>query len=115
MASRHLLRALVLSAALTGLALSPAEAQEKAKQTFSVTTDVALEATRISLVAEGYDVVKLESHDELVIVYYRRGNMGKGKGKGPKERMVIRRHRGTVVIEEADPTILLRIQVTLKL
>jgi hypothetical protein len=41
--------------------------------------------------------------------------MGKGKGKGPMEKMVIRRHRDVIVIEEVEPTILLKIEVALEL
>jgi len=51
----------------------------------------------------------------VLIVYFRRGNMGKGKGKGPMERLVIRRVKQTVVFEEADPELMVKIQVTLKL
>ena len=115
MANRRLLQVLALSAVLTGLAFSPAAAQEKTKQSFSITADLALETTKTVLVAEGYDVVKLESQEELLIVYYRRGNMGKGKGKGPMEKMVIRRQRNVVVIEDLEPSILLKIEVALKL
>ena len=115
MATRRMLRALALSTVLTGLAFSPAAAQEKAKKSFSITADLALETTKTVLVAEGYDVVKLESQEELLIVYYRRGNMGKGKGKGPMEKMVIRRQRNVVVIEDLEPSILLKIEVALKL
>ena len=115
MATRRMIRALVLSAVLTGLAFSPAGAQEKAKKSFSITADLALETTKTVLVAEGFDVVKLESQEDLLVVYYRRGNMGKGKGKGPMEKMVIRRHRDVIVIEEVEPTILLKIEVALEL
>ena len=115
MATRRMLRALALSAVLIGLAFSPAAAQEKAKKSFSITADLALETTKTVLVAEGFDVVKLESQEDLLIVYYRRGNMGKGKGKGPMEKMVIRRSRDVIVIEEVEPTILLKIEVALEL
>ena len=115
MTNRHLLRSLALSAFLTGLILSPAAAQDKAKKSFSVSADLVLDATKLALVEEGYDVVKLDQQEELLVVYYRRGNMGKGKGKGPMERMVIRRQRDVIIIEEAEPSILLKIQVTLNL
>jgi len=101
----------LLTVALAG----PVEAQGNSKKAFGVSVDVALEATRTTLVELGYDVVKLEPKDEVFIVYYRRGNMGKGKGKGPMEKLVIRRVKETVVFEEADPELLVKIQVTLKL
>jgi hypothetical protein len=115
MANRPLLQVLALSAVLTGLSFSTVAAQEKTKKSFSVTADLALQTTKTVLVAEGYDVVKLESQEELLIVYYRRGNMGKGKGKGPMEKMVIRRNHDVVVIEEVEPMLLLKIEVALKL
>jgi hypothetical protein len=49
------------------------------------------------------------------VVYYRRGNMGRGKGKGPIQRMVIRTLRDRVVFEETEPTVLVDIDVKLKL
>lgn len=105
---------MALCVVLAAITATPAAAQ-KAKKAFSVSADLALEATKTALVDDGYDVVRLEPQDDLIIVHYRRGNMGKGKGKGPMERMVIRRQRNTVVIEEAEPTILLKIQVALDL
>lgn len=101
----------LLTVALAGTV----QAQGNSKKAFGVSVDVALEATRTTLVELGYDVVKLEPKDEVFIVYYRRGNMGKGKGKGPMEKLVIRRVKETVVFEEADPELLVKIQVTLKL
>ena len=93
----------------------PLAAQAQGKKTFSVSVDAALDATRATLVQEGYDVVKLEPKDEVLIVHYRRGNMGKGRGKGPMQTMVLRRVRETVVFEEADPALLVKIQLILDL
>jgi hypothetical protein len=100
---------------LTVALVGPMQAQGNSKKAFGVSVDVALEATRTTLVELGYDVVKLDSKDEVLVVHYRRGNMGKGKGKGPMETLVIRRVKQTVVFEEADPELLVKIQVTLKL
>jgi hypothetical protein len=36
-------------------------------------------------------------------VYYRRGNMGRGKGKGPIEKIVIRPEPDRVVFVSAPP------------
>ena len=49
------------------------------------------------------------------MVYYRRGNMGRGKGKGPVQRMVIRTVRDRVMFEETDPSVLVDIDIKLKL
>ena len=100
---------------LTVVLAGPVHAQGNSKKAFGVSVDVALEATRTTLVELGFEVVKLESKGEVLIVYYRRGNMGKGKGKGPMEKLVIRRVKQTVVFEESDPELLVKIQLTLKL
>ena len=49
------------------------------------------------------------------MVYYRRGNNGRGKGKGPMERMVIRTVERKIVFEEVPSTILVDIDLQLKL
>ena len=59
MTTRHLLRCLALSAVLTGLALSPAAAQEKANKSFSASADLVLNATKIALVEEG-DTISID-------------------------------------------------------
>jgi hypothetical protein len=49
------------------------------------------------------------------VIYFRRGNNGRGKGKGPLQRMVIRTVRDRVFFEEADPSVLVNIDIKLKL
>jgi hypothetical protein len=49
------------------------------------------------------------------VVYYRAGNMGHGRGKGPVRRMVIRTVRDRVVFEETEPSVLVDIDIKLKL
>ena len=63
----------------------PGQAKKKV-----VTADQAIVATREVLVSHGYEIVRVETVRETRVVYYRRGNMGRGKGKGPVERIVIR-------------------------
>ena len=63
----------------------PGQAKKKV-----VTGDQAIFATREVLVSHGYEIVRVETVRETRVVYYRRGNMGRGKGKGPIERIVIR-------------------------
>jgi hypothetical protein len=41
--------------------------------------------------------------------------MGRGKGKGPVQRMVIRSVRDRVMFEETEPSVLLDIDIRLKL
>src|SRR2546430_10866361 len=76
---------------LAGLAM-PAAAQGKGPKKYAVTTDRALVVTKEVLVKQGYDVVRVENTGRDYVVWYRRGNKGRGRGKGPPVRMVIHRH-----------------------
>ena len=42
------------------------------------------------------------------VVYYRRGNMGRGRGKGPLLYMLVRPTRERIVIERAPQSVLMR-------
>jgi hypothetical protein len=115
-----LLRKLLLLAAMTvgllGLRSAPAQAQGKAKhKQYVVTTERAISVTRMVLIHQGYTVVRVQQVGPNRVIYYRAGNMGKGKGKGPLRRMVIRTVRDRVWFEEADPAVLVDIDVKLKL
>jgi len=60
--------------------------------------------------------VRVETSGNDQIVWYRRGNMGRGKGKGPPVRMVIRRDpvQNKIVFLETPSTILADIEIRLK-
>ncbi|OLC08892.1 MAG: hypothetical protein AUH41_07030 [Gemmatimonadetes bacterium 13_1_40CM_66_11] len=67
----------------------PAAAQGKGhghKKEFAVEPDRAVSVTREVLVHQGYEVVRIETVGNDQVVYYRRGNRGRGKGKGPSIR-----------------------------
>ena len=68
-----------------------------------VTADQAIVVTREVLVSHGYEVVRVELVQGTRVVYYRRGNMGKGKGKGPIEKIVIRPEPDRVVFVSQPP------------
>jgi hypothetical protein len=68
-----------------------------------VTADQAIVATREVLVLHGYEVVRVELVQGTRVVYYRRGNMGRGKGKGPIEKIVIRPEPDRVVFVSQPP------------
>jgi hypothetical protein len=68
-----------------------------------VTADQAIIVTRDVLVSHGYEVVRVERVQATRVVYYRRGNMGRGKGKGPIERIVIRPEPDRVVFVSQPP------------
>jgi ribosomal protein L16/L10AE len=94
----------------------PAQAQAKAKHKhYVVSSERAVSVTRTVLVRQGYQVVRVERVGPTHVVYYRRGNMGRGKGKGPVQRMVIRTVRDRVIFEQAEPSVLVDIDIKLKL
>ena len=68
-----------------------------------VTADQAIVVTRDVLVSHGYEIVRVETVQATRVVYYRRGNMGRGKGKGPIEKIVIRPEPDRVVFVSQPP------------
>ena len=80
-----------------------------------VTADQAVVATREVLVRQGYEVVRVEVVRGTRVVYYRRGNRGRGRGKGPVEWLVIRPTPERIVFEAAPPRVLVDINVRLGL
>lgn len=115
-ALRQVLRYGLVIAALFGVSTLPAHAQDKVKyKHYTVTSDRAVTVTRTVLVQRGYTVVRIERVGPTRVVYYRRGNMGRGRGRGPIQRMVIRSIRDRVIFEEAEPDVLVDIDIRLKL
>ena len=78
--------------------LPPGQAKKKV-----VTADQAIVVTREVLVSHGYEVVRVELVQGTRVVYYRRGNMGRGKGKGPIEKIVIRPEPDRIVFVSQPP------------
>ena len=105
---------LALALAAVAVSVAPAHAQGKAKH-YTVSTDKAVSVTRTVLVRQGFDVVRIERVGATQVVYYRAGNHGRGKGKGPLEKMVIRTVDRRVVFEDAPPAVMIDIDVNLKL
>ena len=112
---RLLSRALIVAVVL-GICAIPAQAQGKSKhKEYAVTHERALSVSRMVLIRQGYTVVRVQRVGTTHVLYYRRGNMGRGKGKGPMQRMVIRTVRDRVLFEETEPSVLIDIDVKLKL
>jgi hypothetical protein len=108
--------ALVLGA--LALSTAPAHAQGKGKDKdkhYTVSSDRAVSVTRTVLVRQGFDVVRIERVGATQVVYYRAGNHGRGKGKGPVEKMIIRTVDRRVVFEDVPPAVMVDIDVNLKL
>ncbi len=97
--------------------VAPLTAQGKGPKKYAVTTDRAVVVTREVLVKQGYEVVRVENSGHDVVVWYRRGNRGRGRGKGPPVRMVIHRdadRADRVVFLSAPSAILVDIDVRLR-
>ena len=77
------------------------------------TSDEAVEVTRLVLREQGYDLVRVERRRDVRVVYYRRGNMGRGRGKGPLMYMIVRPSPDRIIIERAPSPLLMRINVRL--
>ena len=77
------------------------------------TSDEAVDVTRIVLRDQGYDLVRVERRRDVRIIYYRRGNMGRGHGKGPIMYMVVRPSPDRIIIERAPRPLLMQINVRL--
>jgi hypothetical protein len=104
----------VVAAAALIVAAAPAHAQGRGKH-YAVSSDKAMTVTRTVLERRGFEVVRVVHSDGAEVVYYRAGNKGRGKGKGPVERMVIRTVERRIVFEEAPAAIMVDIDVRLKL
>jgi hypothetical protein len=112
---RHLLWSSLAAVALI-VSAAPAQAQGKGKDKhYVVSSDKAVSVTRTVLIRQGYTVVRVQRVGPTHVVYYRRGNMGRSKGKGPVQRLVIRTVRDRVVFEETEPSVLVDIDLKLKL
>ena len=80
-----------------------------------VTPSEAVVVSRDVLVMHGFEVVRVETIKTGQVIYYRRGNNGRGRGLGPVEKMVVRPSGSTVVVESAPKSVLLDIRVRLGL
>jgi len=110
-------RSLLLLTGLLALGVAPAAAQGHGnghKKEFVVAPDRAVSVTREVLVHQGYEVVRIETVGNDQVVYYRRGNMGHGKGQGPPMKMVIRHVENRVVFVDTPDVILVDINLRLR-
>lgn len=109
-------RSLLVLSLLGALVAAPLVAQgHKHKKEFVVAPSRAVSVTREVLVRQGYEVIRIEVVGNDRIVYYRRGNMGKGKGKGAPVKLIIRRVENRVVFVDTPDAVLVDINVRLRL
>lgn len=85
------------------------------KREFVVAPDRAISVTRDVLVQQGFEVVRIVTVKNDQVIYYRRGNMGRGKGKGPIVKMIVRRVENRVVFVDTPDGILVDINLRLRL
>lgn len=81
----------------------------------AVSTGDAVSASREILGKHGYQFVRVETVGATRVIYYRRGNMGKGKGLGPVEKMVVRPSNNIVVFEGGPSGVLVDLKIRLGL
>jgi uncharacterized protein (UPF0548 family) len=115
---RRFAAGLALAVLALAVSVAPAHAQGKGKgkdKHYTVSSDRAVTVTRNVLVRQGFDVVRIEHVGTTQVVYYRAGNRGRGKGKGPLQKMVIRTVERRIVFEDTPPAIMVDIDVNLKL
>src|SRR6476646_10245170 len=93
----------------TARGLPPGQAKKQ------VTPAQAVVVSRDVLVLHGFEVVRVETIKTGQVIYYRRGNNGRGRGLGPVEKMIVRPSGSTVVFEAAPAKVLLDIRVRLGL
>ena len=105
----------LMAAALLALVALPLHGQGRGPKRYAVTTDRAVLVTRDVLVRQGFEVIRIEERGPDRIVWYRAGNHGRGRGKGPPVKMVIHREADRVIFVDTPSSILAGIEVRLRL
>jgi hypothetical protein len=115
---RLLVLALFLSVLATpGGLLAQGKGPDKGRvppgQAKKVTPSGAVVVIRDVFGRNGYEVVRVQQVGVTQVVYYRRGNMGNGRGKGPVEKLVVRPSNDIVVFEGGPAGLLVNVRVKL--
>jgi hypothetical protein len=99
------------------LGATPSQAQGRGPKKYRASNEHAVVVTRDVLGRHGYEVVRVEDVGNDRVIWYRRGNMGRGKGKGPLAKMIIRRvpDEDRIVFVDVPNAILVDIDVRLRL
>jgi len=92
-------------------------AQGHGNKHYAVTSDRAYVVTHDVLGRHGFEVVKIENDGDDRVIWYRAGNHGRGRGKGPLTKMIIRQipAERRVVFVDAPSDVLVDIDVRLAL
>ena len=78
-----------------------------------ISTNEGVTIAREILVKHGYEVVRVDIVGDTRVIYYRVGNRGRGRGKGPVHRIVVRREPERIVFVDAPRVVLVDINVRL--
>ncbi len=70
-----------------------------------VTTLQGVSVTREVFLANGYQIVQVVPSGTSQVIYYRRGNMGRGRGLGPVEKIVVVPVGQVVQFQSVAPTL----------
>ena len=108
-------RALLLAVGLALALPAGGHAQGNSHKAYKASPDQASTTVREVLDQHGWVFVRFEDRGGDRIVYYRRGNRGRGKGLGPMESFVIRRVERQVVFVNVPDVILVDIDLRLSL
>jgi hypothetical protein len=115
-AFRRMLWSGLAAVSLFAVVAAPVQAQGKMKvKHYAVTSDRAISVTRTVLIHRGYSVVRVDRIGSTRVVYYRVKRNRHGRGVGPIQRLVIRTVQDRVVFEDAEPSVLVDIDMKLKL
>jgi hypothetical protein len=91
------------------------DAKPATKATVVISYDRAVDVTRQVLVEKGYGIERVEVLGDTRVIYYYRGNRGRGRGRGPLMRMVVRRVEDRWYFDDAPSGLSVDINVRLKL
>ena len=90
---------------------SPASGNKQKVKVISTNEGVTI--AREILGKHGYEVVRVDIVGDTRVIYYRVGNRGRGRGKGPVRRIVVRREPERIVFVDAPRVVLVDINVRL--
>jgi hypothetical protein len=90
---------------------SPASGNKQKVKVISTNEGVTI--AREILGKHGYEVVRVDIAGDTRVIYYRVGNRGRGRGKGPVRRIVVRREPERIVFVDAPRVVLVDINVRL--
>ena len=81
---------------------------------YAITHDRAFNITKEVLGKHGFDVIRIEVKGGDRVIHYRRGNMGRGRGRGPMQTLIIRRVENRIEFVNVPDPVLVDIDIRLR-